>query len=76
MPTIIVMTTSTTEHDSAETLREDVQPEHLEDKHHADQLVERIGWAVTDAEADEGTRTSAIASEDPRGSGARDPSNT
>lgn len=63
MPTIIVMTTSTTEHDSAETLREDVQPAHLESEHHAAQLVERIGWAVTDAEVDEGTRPSSIASE-------------
>lgn len=53
MPTIIVMTTSTTEDDSAITLQEDVKPAHLASEHHAAQLVERIGWAVTDAEADE-----------------------
>lgn len=57
MPTIIVMTTSTTEHDSQFTLREDVQPAHLESEHHAAQLIERIGWAVTDAEVGEGERT-------------------
>jgi hypothetical protein len=49
MPTIIVMSTSTTEHDSAVTLREDVQPQHLASEHHASQLIERVGWAVTDA---------------------------
>jgi hypothetical protein len=61
MPTIIVMSTSTSERDGAVTLREDVQPVHLESEHHAAQLIERIGWAVTDAEADEGRRSSAIA---------------
>jgi hypothetical protein len=57
MPTIIVMSTSTNEHSSAVTLREDVQPAHLESEHHAAQLVERLGWAVADAEAEEGTRS-------------------
>jgi hypothetical protein len=57
MPTIIVMSTSTTKHDSAVTLREEVQPAHLESEHHAAQLIERIGWAVTDAETDEDTRS-------------------
>ena len=56
MPTIIVMSTSSTERDSAVTLREDVQPTHLESEHHAAQLIERIGWAVTDAETEEDTR--------------------
>jgi hypothetical protein len=57
MPTIIVMTTSTTEHNSAVTLREDVQPAHLESEHHAAQLIERLGWAVADAEAGEADRS-------------------
>lgn len=57
MPTIIVMSTSTPGHDSAIMLREDVQPAHLESEHHAAQLIERIGWAVTDAETDEDTRS-------------------
>jgi hypothetical protein len=60
MPTIIVMSTSTTEHDGAITLREDVQPAHLASGHHAAQLIERVGWAVTDAKDTEGGRSSAI----------------
>jgi hypothetical protein len=56
MPTIIVMSRATPEGDSAVTLREDVQRAHLESEHHAAQLIERIGWAVTDAETDEDTR--------------------
>ena len=59
MPTIIVMSTSTTEHDSAITLQEDVQPSHLASGHHAAQLIERVGWAVSDAKTAEGTRFSA-----------------
>jgi hypothetical protein len=57
MPTIIVMSTSTTEHDSAVTLREHVQPAHLASEHHAAQLIERMGWAVTDAQTDEDRRS-------------------
>ena len=30
-------------------LSENIQPEHLASTHHADQLIERVGWAVTDA---------------------------
>jgi hypothetical protein len=59
MPTIIVKSTSTSEHDSAITLQEDVQPAHLASGHHAAQLIERVGWAVSDAKSDEGTRSSA-----------------
>jgi len=44
------------ERDTLVTLREDVQPMHLGSEHHAAQLIERIGWAVADAEADQGTR--------------------
>jgi hypothetical protein len=61
MPTIIVMSTSTTEHDSAITLQEDVQPVHLASGHHAAQLIERVGWAVSDAKSAEGTKSPAIA---------------
>jgi len=31
-------------------LDEDVCPEHMSDQHTASQLLERLGWAVTDAE--------------------------
>ena len=37
-------------------LSENVQPEDLANNHHAAQLVERLGWAVTDAKEDEETR--------------------
>jgi hypothetical protein len=51
MPTIIVQSNPSTEQDSTATttLFEDVQPEHLASDHHAAQLIERLGWAVTDA---------------------------
>jgi hypothetical protein len=31
-------------------LDEEVRPEHINDEHSASQLLERLGWAVTDAE--------------------------
>jgi hypothetical protein len=31
-------------------LDEAVRPEHMSDEHSASQLLERLGWAVTDAE--------------------------
>jgi hypothetical protein len=49
VPTIVVMSNESTHHDSAVTLSEDVQPEHLASNHHVAQLMERVGWAVTDA---------------------------
>jgi hypothetical protein len=56
MPTIIVTSDESAEHRPAVTLSENVQPEHLANNHHAAQLVERLGWAVTDAKEDEETR--------------------
>jgi hypothetical protein len=56
MPTIIVRSNASTEHDTAIMLSEDVRPEHLASKHHAAQLIERVGWAVTDAQEVEDTR--------------------
>ena len=49
MPKIMVISRPTTEHDDAVTLEEVVEPEHFESPHHAAQLIERVGWAVTDA---------------------------
>ena len=52
MPTIIVQSNaSTKQQDSTASvlLLEDVQPEHLASDHHAAQLIERVGWAVSDA---------------------------
>ena len=49
MPTIIVVSDESAERDSAVLLAENVQPEHLASNHHRAQLIERVGWAVTDA---------------------------
>jgi hypothetical protein len=49
MPKILVITAPTKEKDNAVTLEEVVEPEHFESPHHAAQLIERVGWAVTDA---------------------------
>ena len=57
MPTIMVISNESAEHDSAVLLAEDVQPEHLDNNHHAAQLVERLGWAVTDAKEAEAEDT-------------------
>jgi hypothetical protein len=46
MPSIIVQSNDST---GTVSLFEDVQPEHLASIHHAAQLIERVGWAVSDA---------------------------
>jgi hypothetical protein len=56
VPTIIVMSNGSADHDSAVVLSENVQPEHLTSDHHAAQLIERVGWAVTDAKKVEDSR--------------------
>jgi hypothetical protein len=55
MPTIIVMSNDSTDQDSAVMLSENVQPEHLASNHHRAQLIERVGWAVSDAKEVEDT---------------------
>jgi hypothetical protein len=49
MPRIIVTTEQSKRPDPPVLLDESVYPEHLGDDHAAAQLIERIGWAVTDA---------------------------
>ena len=53
MPTIIVTSNASTEQDSAVVFSEDIQPEQLASEHHAAQLIERVGWAVSDAKETE-----------------------
>lgn len=48
MPTIIVRPDSG--NDDAFTLSETVIPSRLHDDHYIDQLVQRLGWALVDAE--------------------------
>ena len=55
MPKIIVISNEGRHRDSAVLLSEDIQPEHLASEHHAAQLIERVGWAVTDAKDAEET---------------------
>jgi hypothetical protein len=49
VPTIIVLSNQSADQDSAVVLSENIQPEHMASKHHAAQLIERVGWAVSDA---------------------------
>jgi hypothetical protein len=49
VPTIIVLSNESADRDSTVVLSEDIQPEHLASQHHAAQLIERVGWAVSDA---------------------------
>ena len=50
MARIIVMTDQSERLDAPVLLDERVCPEHLSDHHAAAQLIERLGWAVTDAD--------------------------
>jgi hypothetical protein len=60
MARIIVTTEQGERPQAAVLLDERVCPEHLSDEHSAAQLIERLGWAVTDAEnAEHGLRRSA-----------------
>jgi hypothetical protein len=49
MPRILVTTDKSKRPEAPVLLDETVRPEHLIDDHAAAQLIERIGWAVTDA---------------------------
>ena len=57
MPAIIVQSNGSTQQDSNVLLYEDVQPEHLASDHHAAQLIERVGWAVSEAKDAEDNRS-------------------
>jgi len=52
MARIIVTTYSSERHDATApfTLNERVCAEHLSDDHSAQQLIQRLGWAINDAE--------------------------
>ena len=51
MARIIVTTEQTERPDAPVLLDERVCPEHLSDDHAAAQLIERLGWAISDAES-------------------------
>jgi len=50
MARIVVTTNQSTRPDGPVLLDELVCPDHLSDDHSAEQLMERLGWAVIDAE--------------------------
>ena len=49
MARIIVTTNTRGSHEHGILLDEEVRPAHMSDEHAASQLLERLGWAVTDA---------------------------
>ena len=51
MARITVTTDPTTQHASPVLLEESVYSIHLDNDHTAAQLIERLGWAITDAES-------------------------
>jgi hypothetical protein len=55
MARVIVTTDPTEHHEPAVLLDEHAYSIHLDDDHTAAQLIERIGWAITDAEGNERT---------------------
>ena len=55
MPTILVKSNTRTEQGSTVTLEETVEPEQLASDDHAAELIERVGWALTDAQDAEET---------------------
>jgi hypothetical protein len=61
MPRILVMSEPSERSEAPVLLNEAVRPEHLLDEHAAAQLIERIGWAVTDASDIERQRRSFAA---------------
>jgi hypothetical protein len=50
MARIIVTTDPTTQHTAPVLLDESVYSIHLDNDHNTAQLIERLGWAITDAE--------------------------
>ena len=50
MARIIVTTDPTTDHTAPVLLDESVYSMHLDNEHNAAQLIERLGWAISDAE--------------------------
>lgn len=62
MARIIVTTDPTTEDAAPVLLDERVYSIHLDNDHTAAQLIERIGWAITDAEDNQRARAGAVTS--------------
>jgi hypothetical protein len=75
MARIIVMSETSVDRDGVITLDERVAPVHMENGHHSAQFVERVGWAVHDADEAEyvgGTAEAAASHPDHEGAGDSD----
>lgn len=59
MPHIIVKAEASDEREGAILMQERVRPADFESDHFSAQLVERVGWAVVDAQQVEGDRPQA-----------------
>jgi hypothetical protein len=59
MPRVVVTTEHTDRGDATVVLDEQVRAVHLGTDHAAKQFIERLGWAITDAEQAEDRRLSA-----------------
>jgi DNA-directed RNA polymerase specialized sigma24 family protein len=66
MPRVIVTTDHDSPKDAVATLDELVQPTNLSDDRHAAALIERLGWAISDAADAEASPVSAVRSRRPR----------
>jgi hypothetical protein len=60
MARIIVTTDLTTDHAAPVLLDESVYSVHLDDDHKAAQLIERLGWAISDAEDAQRAKAGAL----------------
>ena len=56
MARIIVTTDATHDHAAATLLDENVYSIHLDNEHNSAQLIQRVGWAISDAENTQGAR--------------------
>ena len=56
MPRVLVITDQAKQGDAAVLLDEQVHSIHLDSEHSADQFIQRLGWAISDAEEAEHLR--------------------
>ena len=71
MPAIIVISNPNGKGESTVTFEERIVPQYLDDDHAAAKLVERLGWAILDAEELEVADVAQLASPADRGRSPR-----
>jgi len=75
MPRIIVVSESTSEREGTITLDERVAPSRLRDENNSVELIQRVGWAVHEADVAEPGDAGVTDGPDPSGRSARENSN-